>query len=400
MSQTLPSLKGVDVKGKKVLLRVDLNVPAENGEVRDATRLARIAPTLRFLAQSGAQTILLSHFGRPDGQANPAYSLDFLQKPLAELAGTRITFVADLLGPLARGAVSCMHDGDIILLENLRFHPGEESNDLSFARALAEMGDLYVNDAFSVSHRAHASVEALAHLLPCYAGFAMEAELNALNSALSTPTRPVLAVVGGSKISTKLAVLNHLVAKVDMLAIGGAMAHTFLLASGYSVGKSLREADLVETAQHVLATAKEQGCRIILPVDVVTAHELTANVDTRICDIAAIGADDMALDIGPKTLDHLFAAVHEARTLLWNGPLGAFEVPPFDKATMALAHKIGDLTKASQLVSIAGGGDTVAALEAAQVTDQLTYVSTAGGAFLEWLEGKSLPGIKALLGET
>jgi phosphoglycerate kinase len=391
------TLDDIDVRGKRVLLRADLNVPVKDGVVIDATRIERLAPTIETLIEKGAKVILMSHFGRPKGGPDPALSLRALIIPLEKAIGDRkVTFVADCIGEQAKRAVAALQLGQVALLENLRFHKGEEANSPDFARALAELGDLYVDDAFSAAHRAHASIEALAHLLPAAAGKLMEAELNALTAALETPKRPVLALIGGAKVSTKLDLLRFIIGKVDFLAIGGAMANTLLLAQGKEVGRSLCERDIADTARQLLALAREQNCSVILPEDAVVACELAPGVATSEVAIDMVPHDAMILDIGTKSVACIGAALDEARTLVWNGPLGAFETPPFDRGTRAVAKRTAELTRAGKLLSVAGGGDTVAALAAAGVIDELSYVSTAGGAFLEWLEGRELPGVAAL----
>ncbi len=391
------TLDDIDVRGKTVLLRADLNVPIKDGKVTDATRIERLAPTIEALIGKGAKVAVMSHFGRPKGKPDPAFSLQPLVAPLEKAIGGRhVTFAADCVGDQAKRVVAALHPGEIALLENLRFHKGEEANSPAFAHALAELGDVYVDDAFSAAHRAHASIEALAHLLPAAAGKLMEAELNALTAALDSPARPVLALIGGAKVSTKLDLLRFIIGKVDVLAIGGAMANTLLLAQGKEVGHSLCERDMAETARQLLALASQRKCRVILPEDAVVASKLEAGVTTREVATDAVPKDAMILDIGAKTAARIGAALDEARTLVWNGPLGAFETPPFDRGTSAVARRVAELTRAGKLLSVAGGGDTVAALAAAGVIDEFSYVSTAGGAFLEWLEGRELPGVAAL----
>jgi phosphoglycerate kinase len=386
-----------DVQGKRVLVRADLNVPVKDGKVTDATRIERLAPTLLALAERGARVVVLSHFGRPKGKPDPEFSLRPLVAPLsAALGGRDVRFAADCVGPEAHRVVDHLGLGEVALLENLRFHAGEEKNDRGFAAQLAELGDFYVNDAFSAAHRAHASTEAIAHLLPAAAGKLMQAELEALGAARETPRRPVLAIVGGAKVSTKLDLLDFMLDKVDVLVIGGAMANTLLFAEGRDVGKSLCERDMAETARGILAKAKAGGKTLVLPVDAVVAREFKANAPTEIVAINAVPADAMILDIGPASVAVIGTHLAAARTLVWNGPLGAFETPPFDAGTLAVARRVAELTRAGKLLSVAGGGDTVAALGAAGVAEQLSYVSTAGGAFLEWLEGKELPGVAAL----
>jgi len=396
----LPTLDNLDVAGKRVLLRVDLNVPMKNGRVTDTTRIDRIIPTVKELSAKGAKVILLSHFGRPKGKPVADMSLAPLAGPLATaLGGAEIVFAGDCIGETAKSAVDGLKNGQIALFENLRFHPGEESNDPEFAQALAANGDLYVNDAFSAAHRAHGSTEALARLLPHAAGRLMEEELTSLAKAFETPTHPAAAFVGGAKISTKLDLLGNLSTKVDMLAIGGGMANTFLHALGTPVGRSLCEHELAGTARNIFQSAKDKGCEIILPIDAVVAAELKPGVETAIVAINAVPEDMMILDIGPKTAKDLSQRLSSCKTLIWNGPLGAFETPPFDAGTVEVARKAARLTTKGQLISVAGGGDTVAALVQADAAQDFTYISTAGGAFLEWLEGKTLPGIAALSGK-
>jgi phosphoglycerate kinase len=391
------TLDDLDVAGKRVLLRVDLNVPVnKDGQVTDATRIERLAPTIETLIARGARIVVMSHFGRPKG-IDPTQSLSPLVAPLSRaIGGKTVYFANDCIGPEAKHVVDALKPGAVALLENLRFHPEEEKNDPGFAKALAELGDIYVDDAFSAAHRAHASIAALAHLLPNAAGKLMQAELEALSAALEHPQHPVMALVGGSKVSSKLDLLKFIIGEVDTLAIGGAMANTFLFAQGRGVGRSLCEKEMAGTARDILAGAEKRGCAIILPDDAVTAEELKPGVLTRTVGVNAVPQNAMMLDIGPDSVARITAALAECKTLVWNGPVGAFETPPFDRATVALAKKIAELTQAGKLLSVAGGGDTVAALAAAGVEDQLTYVSTAGGAFLEWLEGKELPGVAAL----
>jgi len=391
------TLDDIDVHGKRVLLRADLNVPIKDGVVTDATRIERLAPTIEALIGKGAKVVVMSHFGRPKDGPDPALSLRPLVGSLEKAIGSRkVVFAADCIGDEANQVVAGLQPAQVALLENLRFHEGEEANSPDFARALAELGDIYVDDAFSAAHRVHASIDALARLLPAAAGKLMEAELGALTAALENPQRPVLALIGGAKVSTKLDLLRFLISKVDLLAVGGAMANTLLLAEGRGVGRSLCERDMVETARRVLALARERNCRVILPEDAVIAPDLAPGTKTREIVIDAVPPDAMILDIGPKTVDRLGGVLTETRTLVWNGPLGAFETPPFDRGTIAVAKKVAELTRSGNLLSVAGGGDTVAALAAARVTDGLSYVSAAGGAFLEWLEGRELPGVAAL----
>ena len=391
------TLDTLSVSGKTVLVRADLNVPMQNGEVSDATRIVRFAPTARELADKGARVVILSHFGRPKDGPNPEFSQAQLVKPLAAAIGKPVGFAPDCIGPIAEKAVKTLSNGEILLLENVRFYKGEEKNDPAFAKALASLGELYVNDAFSAAHRQHASTATLAELLPAAAGRLMQAELEALSAALDRPERPVLAVVGGSKVSTKLDVLKHLVRKVDRLVIGGAMANTFLLAQGYAMGKSLVENDLLDTARAIMTEAKTAGCNILLPVDLMVAKTLTANAPSETVTVDKVPADSMALDIGLKSTTALLKELEGVKTVVWNGPLGAFEYPPFDTGTNAVAQAVARLTKAGRLLSVAGGGDTVSALEVAKAADGFTYISTAGGAFLEWLEGRDLPGVSALV---
>ncbi|WP_265516292.1 phosphoglycerate kinase [Nitratireductor luteus] len=385
-----------DIAGKRVLVRVDLNVPMKDGVVTDATRIERIAPTLAELSGKGAKVILLAHFGRPKGKRDPEASLGPVAYAVETALDQRIHFASDCIGETAAEAVGEMADGDMLLLENTRFHPGEEKNDPDFAAALAENGDIYVNDAFSAAHRAHASTEGLARLLPAYAGRTMQAELEALEKGLGDPARPVLAIVGGAKVSTKIDLLLNLVKKVDALVIGGGMANTFLAARGTDVGKSLCEHDLADTARQIMIDAASAGCAIVLPSDAVVAREFKGGAESRVVEVDAVPADMMILDVGPKTVEKIKEWLDRADTVVWNGPLGAFEIEPFDKATMAAARYAAERTREGLLVSVAGGGDTVAALNQAGVADDFTYVSTAGGAFLEWMEGKPLPGVLAL----
>jgi phosphoglycerate kinase len=390
------TLDEIDPQGKRVLLRADLNLPVKDGKIGDRTRLLRLAPTIRELAERGARVVVLSHFGRPKGKPDAAFSLRPLAAPLAEAIGRPVAFAEDCIGAAAERVVAALKPGEVALLENLRFHPEEEANDPGFARALAALGDLYVNDAFSAAHRAHASTEALAHLLPAVAGRLMQEELEALGRALETPERPLAALVGGAKVSTKLDLLNHIAGKVDVLIIGGAMANTLLFAQGVAVGASLCERDLAETARGIIAAAAKAGCTLMLPVDAVVARALKPGVASATAPIERVPADAMILDIGPLTVQAIGARLGQCRTLVWNGPVGAFETPPFDAGTTAIARRVAELTTAGKLLSVAGGGDTVAALAQAGVGDQLSYVSTAGGAFLEWLEGRELPGVAAL----
>ncbi|MDX2142126.1 MAG: phosphoglycerate kinase [Rhodospirillaceae bacterium] len=390
------TLDQADLASKRVLVRADLNVPMKDGHVTDATRIERLIPTLEDILAKNAKVIVLSHFDRPKGKRVPEMSLKPVASVLAKLLGRGVTFADDCIGPDAEKVVAALKPGQVALLENLRYHKGEEANDAGFTQQLAALGDVYVNDAFSAAHRAHASTEGLAHVLPAYAGRQMQAELEALSAALEKPKKPVMAIVGGAKVSTKLDVLANLVVRVNVLAIGGGMANTFLAAQGINVGKSLCERDLADTARQVLAKAVAHGCEIVLPQDAVVADQLAPGIDTIVVPIAEVPEGQMILDIGPASIAGLEKKLADCKTLLWNGPLGAFEIKPFDEATVRLAKAAANLTKHHGLVSIAGGGDTVAALNLAGVAEAFTYVSTAGGAFLEWLEGKELPGVKAL----
>ncbi len=390
------TLDDIDVAGRRVLVRADLNVPMAEGRVTDTSRLDRLAPTLQELADAGARVIVLSHFGRPKGAVVPEMSLKPVAAALSECLGRPVAFASDCVGEKAQSAVDALADGDIVVLENLRFHAGEEANDPDFAAALAALGELYVNDAFSAAHRAHASTEALARLLPAAAGRFMQAELDALAAALTTPAHPLVAIVGGAKISTKLDLLGNLSKKVDTLIIGGGMANTFLNADGVGVGRSLCEHDMAEAAREIMAAARTTGCEIVLPVDAVVAPAFEVGSPDTTVAIDAVPSDQMILDIGPASVARLGEVLAGAKTLVWNGPLGAFEVAPFDRGTVALAQRAAKLTDSGALLSIAGGGDTVAALHHAGVADRFSYVSGAGGAFLEWLEGKTLPGVAAL----
>ena len=390
------TIDGLDVKGKRVLVRADLNVPMADGKVTDTTRIARQAPTIRELAEKGARVIVLSHFDRPKGKVVPSMSLRPVAAPLAEHVGRAVAFAGDTIGAEAQAAIAALKDGEVLLLENTRFHGEEEKNDEGFSRQLAALGDLYVNDAFSAAHRAHASTEGMARHLPNAAGRSMQAELEHLQKALANPERPVMAVVGGAKVSSKIDLLQNLVGKVETLVIGGAMANTFLAAEGRNVGKSLHEPDLLDTARNVIRMANDSGTALLLPVDVVVAKEFKAGAAHRIVPVDQIGADEMALDVGPRTIEAFTAALAGTRTLVWNGPFGAFETPPFDAGTVAAARAVAAATRAGNLLSVAGGGDTVAALAHSGVENDFSYVSTAGGAFLEWLEGKELPGVEAL----
>ncbi|MES0811944.1 phosphoglycerate kinase [Roseibium sp. SCPC15] len=385
-----------DIAGKRALVRVDLNVPMDGEKVTDTTRIERVLPTIRELSEKGAKVILLAHFGRPKGERVASMSLAPVALAVTDLLGRNVSFAEDCIGEAAADAIGTMADGDVLLLENTRYHKGEEKNDPEFAKALAANGDIYVNDAFSAAHRAHGSTEGIAKLLPAYAGRTMQAELEALGSALGEPVRPVLAVVGGAKVSSKIDLLENLVSKVDMLVIGGGMANTFLAAKGTNVGKSLCEHDLADTAKRIMTAAEKANCEIVLPDDAVVAREFKAGADNETVALDAIPSDAMILDVGAASIETVKGKIDAAKTLVWNGPLGAFEIEPFDKATVAAAKHAAENTKAGRLNSVAGGGDTVAALNHAGAADSFSYVSTAGGAFLEWLEGKELPGVKAL----
>jgi len=390
------TLDDLDVAHKRVLVRTDLNVPVKDGRVTDTTRIDRTAITLRELADRGARVIVLAHFGRPNGKVVPSMSLRPVVAPLAKALARPVTFAEDCAGPIAESAVSTLKSGEVLLLENLRFHAEEEANDAAFAKQLAVLGDLYVNDAFSAAHRAHASTAALAKLLPAAAGRLMQAELDHLAQALEKPQRPVAALVGGAKVSTKIDLLRNLVAKVDVLIVGGGMANTFLAARGLEIGGSLAERDMADTARAIEKAAAKRDCAIILPVDAVIATKLEVGVESRVADVKAVPKDQLILDVGPATIGQINHRLESCRTLVWNGPLGAFETPPFDRGTVVVAQAAARLTEAGKLLSVAGGGDTVAALAHAGVIDKFSYVSTAGGAFLEWLEGKELPGVAAL----
>jgi phosphoglycerate kinase len=396
MTAGFRTLDDIDVAGKRVLVRADLNVPMKDGVVADRLRIERQAPTLRELAEKGARVIVLSHFDRPKGKFVAAMSLRPVVPALSEAVGRPVVFAEDCIGEKAQRAVAALQDGEVLLLENTRFHAGEEMNDPGFAKAIASLGDVFVNDAFSAAHRAHVTTEALAHLLPAAAGRAMEAELSHLHKALDHPVRPVMAVVGGAKVSTKIALLDHLVKRVDVLVIGGGMANTFLAAQGYEVGKSLCERDHLETARGILRTALAAGVAIVLPSDVVVAREFKPNAAHRVAAVDSVARDEMILDVGPATIDDFAKRLQYSNTLVWNGPFGAFETEPFDQGTVAAARHVAERTIEGKLLSVAGGGDTVAALNLAGVTDSFSYVSTAGGAFLEWLEGQELPGVAAL----
>ena len=390
------TLDDLDVAGKRVLVRVDFNVPMKDGVVTDATRIDRALPTIQELSKKGAKVILLSHYGRPKGKVDPDMSLEPVVGVLSDKLGGPVEFAEDCIGDAVKKALKNMLDGDVLLLENTRFHKGEEANDPGFAKALAENADVYVNDAFSAAHRAHASTEGIVHLLPSAAGRAMERELDYLKSALSEPVRPLMAVVGGAKVSSKIELLLNLVGKADILVVGGAMANTFLFAQGQAVGKSLCEPDLANLAREIMAKALDAGCEIVLPVDGVVAKEFKEDADREVVAVDAVKADHMILDLGPDTVDLIAQKIEGAKTLVWNGPLGAFETRPFDTATVEAARFAAKRVVDGRLVAVAGGGDTVAALNHAQVAQDFTYISTAGGAFLEWLEGKTLPGVAAL----
>lgn len=392
------TLDDIDLAGKVVLTRVDINVPMEGGRVTDATRIEKIVPTVRDIQARGGKVVLLAHFDRPKGKVVPEMSLSHVQGALAQALGAKVVFGADCVGAPASEAIAAAGFGDVVLLENTRFHPGEEKNDPALVAQMAALGDVFVNDAFSAAHRAHASTEGLARALPAAAGRLMEAELRALDAALGNPARPVVAVVGGAKVSTKLDLLGNLVGKVDHLVIGGGMANTFLVAQGIEVGKSLAERDMAETAREIMAKAKAAGCTIHLPADVVVAREFKAHAAHEVVAASDCPADAMILDAGPKAVAAIEAVFAEARTLIWNGPLGAFELEPFDAATNAAARTAAALTRTGKLISVAGGGDTVAALNKADAAEDFTFISTAGGAFLEWMEGKDLPGVAALQG--
>ena len=390
------TLDTADLAGKRALVRVDFNVPVDGGKITDDTRLRAALPTIAYLSKQGAKVVLLAHFDRPKGKVVPEMSLGFVAEPLSKLLEQPVAFASDCVGPAAAEAVNGLENGGVALLENVRFHAGEEKNDAEFAKALAANGDIYVNDAFSAAHRAHASTEGLAKLLPAYPGLSMQRELEALDAALGNPKKPVIGIVGGSKVSTKLDLLNNLVAKLDRLSIGGGMANTFLFAQGHDVGGSLCEKDLADTAREIMKKAEAAGCQLLLPVDVVVAKKVAPGVETAVRQLNEVQADDLILDAGPESAKRLLAAMDQSVTLIWNGPLGVFEVPPFDEATVSAAKHAASLAKSGKLVAVAGGGDTVAALNHAGVSADFTFVSTAGGAFLEWMEGKTLLGVAAL----
>ena len=390
------TLDQAELQGKRALVRVDFNVPMHDGVITDDTRLRAALPTIQELRKAGAKVILLSHFDRPKGKRVPSMSLKPVVEPLAKLIGAPVAFADDCVGEVAERAEGYLQPGGVLLLENLRYHSGEEANDPTFARQLAALGDLYVNDAFSAAHRAHASTEGIAHLLPAYAGESMRRELDALDKALGNPERPVLGIVGGSKVSSKLDLLSHLITKLDRLAIGGGMANTFLFAQGWEVGASYCEKDLADTARDIIRAAGKNHCELLLPIDIVVAEQMAHGAPSRIRGLGEVDEHERILDAGPQTVARLNAAMDASKTLIWNGPLGVFEIPPFDKGTIAAAKHAADLAKAGKLVAVAGGGDTVSALNAAGVAGDFTFVSTAGGAFLEWMEGKALPGVEAL----
>ncbi len=394
------TLDQADLKGARALVRVDLNVPMDDGQVSDDTRLRAVVPTIEKLRAGGAKVVLLAHFDRPKGKVVPSMSLKPIAAALGKVLGAPVAFAGDCVGAKAREAVNALQPGQVLLLENVRFHAGEEANDKAFANDLAANGDLYVNDAFSAAHRAHASTEGLARLLPAYAGEQMRLELDALDRALGNPDRPVMGIVGGSKVSTKLELLQNLVVKLDKLAIGGGMANTFLYAQGHDVGASYCEKDLAETAREIIRLAGRNNCKLFLPLDIVVAEKMAPGAPARIRDVGSIDDEERILDAGPETVERLCRAMGNSKTLVWNGPLGVFEMPPFDKGTMTAARHAAELARAGKLVAVAGGGDTVAALNAAGVAEDFTFVSTAGGAFLEWMEGKELPGVAALLART
>jgi phosphoglycerate kinase len=393
----LKSIAKADVKGKRVIVRADLNVPVKDGTVSDATRLERLLSGLKDLSARGARVVVISHFGRPKGAPEPEFSLIPVAAKLEELLGRPVVFMPDCVGANVESGIATLKSGDVAVLENLRFHKGEEKNDREFAAQLARVGDIYVNDAFSAAHRAHASTEALAHLLPAYAGPLMLEEIDALRAVLEEPERPTAALVGGAKVSTKIPILMHLIDKVDKLIIGGGMANTFLLSHGVDIGKSLAERDLAGTAREIMTAAKARGCAVVLPIDAVIARAFRAGETHAVVPTLAVPSDAMILDVGPKSVAHMTEVLEECRTLLWNGPLGAFEIEPFGAGTFALARAAARLTREGKLTTVAGGGDTVAALNAAGAAADFTYISTAGGAFLEWLEGRELPGVAALI---
>jgi phosphoglycerate kinase len=393
---TFRTLQGADLSGKTALVRVDFNVPMENGQITDDTRLKAALPTIGLLSSAGAKVVLLAHFDRPKGKRVPEMSLKPILPALSKLVGKDVAWADDCIGADAKAAVDGLKPGGVALLENLRYHAGEEKNDAAFAAELARLGDIYVNDAFSAAHRAHASTEGVAKLLPAYPGLSMERELNALDAALGNPQRPVIGIVGGSKVSTKLDLLKNLVTKLDKLAIGGGMANTFLYAQGHDVGASYCEKDLAETAREIIRLAGQNNCKLFLPIDIVVAEQMAKGVPTRVRNLGNVDEHERILDAGPETVERLKRAMGNSKTLIWNGPLGVFEIPPFDKGTVEAAKEAARLAKAGELVAVAGGGDTVSAMHHAGVANDLTFISTAGGAFLEWMEGKVLPGVEAL----
>ena len=393
---TFRTLQGADLTGKTALVRVDFNVPMENGQITDDTRLKAALPTIALLSKAGAKVVLLAHFDRPKGKRVPEMSLKPILPALSKLVGRQVSWADDCIGADAKAVVDGLKPGGVALLENLRYHAGEEKNDPAFAAELAKLGDIYVNDAFSAAHRAHASTEGVAKLLPAYPGLSMERELNALDAALGNPQRPVIGIVGGSKVSTKLDLLKNLVTKLDKLAIGGGMANTFLYAQGHDVGTSYCEKDLAETAREIIRLAGQNNCKLFLPIDIVVAEQMAKGVPTRVRNLGNVDEHERILDAGPETVERLKRAMGNSKTLIWNGPLGVFEIPPFDKGTVEAAREAAKLAKEGKLVAVAGGGDTVSAMHHAGVADDLTFISTAGGAFLEWMEGKELPGVEAL----
>jgi phosphoglycerate kinase len=393
---TFRTLQGADLTGKTALVRVDFNVPMENGQITDDTRLKAALPTIALLSKAGAKVVLLAHFDRPKGKRVPEMSLKPILPALSKLVGRQVSWADDCIGADAKAVVDGLKPGGVALLENLRYHAGEEKNDPAFAAELAKLGDIYVNDAFSAAHRAHASTEGVAKLLPAYPGLSMERELNALDAALGSPQRPVIGIVGGSKVSTKLDLLKNLVTKLDKLAIGGGMANTFLYAQGHDVGASYCEKDLAETAREIIRLAGQNNCKLFLPIDIVVAEQMAKGVPTRVRNLGNVDEHERILDAGPETVERLKRAMGNSKTLIWNGPLGVFEIPPFDKGTVEAAKEAAKLAKEGKLVAVAGGGDTVSAMNHAGVANDLTFISTAGGAFLEWMEGKVLPGVEAL----
>jgi len=390
------TLSNADLKGKTALVRVDFNVPMDGGRITDDTRLKAALPTIELLSKAGAKVVLLAHFDRPKGKRVPEMSLKPVVEPLATLVGKPVAWADDCIGEQARAVIDSLQPGGVALLENLRYHAGEEKNDPGFAAELAKLGDIYVNDAFSAAHRAHASTEGVAKLLPAYPGLSMERELNALDAALGTPQRPVIGIVGGSKVSTKLDLLKNLVTKLDKLAIGGGMANTFLYAQGHDVGASYCEKDLADTAREIIRLAGQNNCKLFLPLDIVVAEQMAPGVPTRVRDLGHVDEHERILDAGPETVARLKRAMGNSKTLIWNGPLGVFEIPPFDRGTVEAAKEAAKLAKEGKLIAVAGGGDTVSAMHHAGVANDLTFISTAGGAFLEWMEGKELPGVEAL----